>query len=48
MTCWLNKKQAWDKYRTLEIGNIYIQEQHRANGLGTKLINIANEIFTII
>ena len=44
MTCWINKMQKWDKYKTLEVGNLYIQEVHRSNGLGTRLINIAKDL----
>lgn len=44
MTCWINKMQKWDQYKTLEVGNLYIQEAHRSNGLGTKLINIAKNL----
>jgi len=44
MTCWINKKQEWDKHKTVEIGNLYIQEEYRNKGIGTKLIEKAKNI----
>mgnify|MGYP003307106149 CR=1 FL=1 len=44
MTCWINKQQDWDKHKTVEIGNIYIQEEYRNKGIGTKLIEKAKNI----
>lgn len=44
MTCWINNKKDWDKYSTLEIGNIYVKEKYRGKGIGTELINTAKKI----
>lgn len=44
MTCWINKKQDWDIYKTLEIGNIYVKKEYRNNGIGSKLIEKAKNI----
>ena len=44
MTCWINKKQDWDIYITLEIGNIYVKKEYRNNGIGSKLIEKAKNI----
>ena len=44
MSCWINKKEDWDKHRVVEIGNIYVQEEYKNHGVGTDLINIAKKI----
>ena len=44
MTCWINKKKPWDKYDTLEIGNLYVKEEYRNLGIGTRFIEIAKKI----
>ncbi len=27
MTCWVNKQEKWDKYKTFEIGNLYVKKR---------------------
>lgn len=44
MTCWVNDQEKWDKYKTFEIGNLYIKREHRHKGLGSLLVNKAKEI----
>lgn len=44
MTCWINKKNPWDKYDTLEIGNLYIRKEYRNLGIGKRFIEIAKKI----
>ena len=44
MTCWINKKRPWLEYDVMEIGNIYIQEEYRGQGIGTELIDKAKRL----
>lgn len=44
MTCWINKKHDWDKYDTIEIGNLYVKDEYRKNGIGSKFMEIAKDI----
>ncbi len=44
MTCWINRKQPWQAHKTMEIGNLYIEEGYRNMGIGTALINKAREL----
>lgn len=44
MTCWVNKQEKWDEYKTFEIGNLYIKKEYQNNGLGTKLVNKAKDL----
>lgn len=38
MTCWVNKQEKWDKYKTFEIGNLYVKKEYQNNGLGQNLL----------
>lgn len=44
MTCWINKQLPWLAHSTMEIGNLYVEEEHRGNGIGTLLLNKAKEL----
>lgn len=44
MTCWVNKQEKWDKYKTFKIGNLYVKKEYQNNGLETKLVNKAKEL----
>jgi len=44
MTCWVNKRLPWLAYSTMEIGNLYVEEEHRGSGIGTMLLNKAKEL----
>ena len=44
MTCWINRRLPWLAYKTMEIGNLYVDKDYRGEGIGTELINKAKEL----
>lgn len=44
MTCWINRRLPWLAYKTMEIGNLYVEPEYRGKGIGTELINKAKEL----
>lgn len=44
MSCWINKKFPWLAYSTMEIGNLYVEDEYRGRGIGTMLVNKAKEL----
>ncbi|MBR2704548.1 MAG: GNAT family N-acetyltransferase [Clostridia bacterium] len=44
MTCWVNRRMPWQAHKTMEVGNLFVEEEYRNMGIGTALINKAKTL----